>query len=94
MGGARGHGQAVAVLHPASRGLTQKAMLPLLACERSGAAWPHVGHGRAQRVKGGWVGRAVTAKPWPNNTRKFRRKKNGRHEENNSSMLPQNNLLT
>ena len=65
VGGARGHGQAVAVLHPAFRGLTQKAMLPLLACERRGAAWPHVGHGRAQRVKGGWVGCAVTAKPWP-----------------------------
>ena len=24
------------------RGRTQEAMLPLLACERRGAAWPHV----------------------------------------------------
>ena len=76
------------------RGRTQEAMLPLLACERRGAAWPHVGHGRAQRAKGGWVGRADTAKPWPNNSRKFCSKKNGRHEEKDFSMLPQNNLFT
>ena len=32
-----------------TRGLTQEAILPLLACERSGAGWPHVA-----RV-GGWA---------------------------------------
>ena len=48
----------------------------------------------AAREEGGWVGRADTAKPWTNNSRKFLAQKNGRHEGINSSMLPQNNLFT
>ena len=40
--GTRGHGIAVAVGSASFRGRTQKAMLPLLACERRGGAWPHV----------------------------------------------------
>ena len=40
------------------------------------------------------MGRADTVKPWTYNIRKFCRKKNGRHEGINYSMLPQNNPFT